>query len=249
MKLGVRAGKIDEIRTELLVVGRFEGKHSLSPSLGRINRKLRGMIKENIDSGEFSGKPNKIVLLHTMGLIPASRVMLVGLGKKDDFKLDTLRKAMATAATRARGIGASSVLVDMDGIRKAGPSVERLARTMVEGAILGLYRFTEFKKPKDDEKKEIKALQIVSEDSRVRSASRKGLSEGEIVGETVCYVRDINSRPGNYATPEYLARQSRSIARKYGLSCKVLNMKEIERLKMGGRFWLWEAGAGCSRSS
>ena len=234
MKLGVRAGKIDEIRTELLVVGRFEGKHSLSPSLGRINRKLRGMIKENIDSGEFSGKPNEIVLLHTMGLIPASRVMLVGLGKKDDFKLDTLRKAMATAATRARGIGASSVLVDMDGIRKAGPSVELLARTMVEGAILGLYRFTEFKKPKDDEKKEIKALQIVSEDSRVRSASRKGLSEGEIVGETVCYVRDINSRPGNYATPEYLARQSRSIARKYGLSCKVLNMKEIERLKMGG---------------
>ena len=65
-------------------------------------------------ASEFKGKPNEIVLLHTMGLIPASRLMLLGLGKKDDFKLDTLRKAMGTAAKKGRAWeGASALLSNM----------------------------------------------------------------------------------------------------------------------------------------
>ncbi len=45
-----------------------------------VDRALHGWLRGLLKSGEFEGKQNQTVLLHTQGRIPAKRVLLVGLG-------------------------------------------------------------------------------------------------------------------------------------------------------------------------
>ena len=233
MKVEVKSCKLDEVKAELMIIGRFEGERSLTPSLRRIDRALKGMIKEGIESGEFKGKPNEVLLLHTMGLIPTRRLLLVGLGKKEKFSLDILRRAVATAAKRGRDINVGTISVNMGADVKDNHPVERLAGAAVEGAMLGLYRFREYRKDEKDSEGEVRSLQLIVEENKALGESRRGAREGRIIGESVCYVRDLNNRPANLATPDYLARQARSIARKYGLKYRVLNASDMERKKMG----------------
>ena len=246
MRVDVKSGKLDDVKTDVMIIGHFEGKSALPSHLKRVDKALKGSLKGSIQSGEFKGKPNEMLILHTMGLIPASRLMLVGLGKKEKFALDVLRKAIATASKKAREISCRTVSIDIGAYANGIQPVDQISRTIVEGAMLGLYRFREYKTSRDGDGGEVRSLQIIAEDARLLADARRGSREGRIIGDSVYFVRDINNRPGNWATPEHLARQARAIARRDGLSCRVLDRRGIERLKMGG---ILAVGAGSRNES
>ncbi len=176
--------------------------------------------------------------------MPSRRLLLIGLGKKDKFSLDTLRKAMAAAALKGRDINTGTISTKIDIDNDGGYPVGKLARATVEGVMLGLYRFDEYHKGKKNDDGEIKTLHLIVEENKALRESRKGAREGQIIGESVCYVRDLNNSPGNLATPDYLARQARSISRKYGLKCTVLNSRDLEVKKMGA---ILAVGSGSRR--
>lgn len=243
MKIAVKSGKVDKIRAELTILGRFEDEKSMAPSLARLDKSLKGIVKESIDSKEFKGKPNEILLLHTIGLVPARRLMLVGLGKKGEFRLDTLRKAMSTAARRGNAIHVKSIMIGLEIDKIRDHPVENLARATVEGLLLGLYRFGDYNSGENDAV-EVESVQLVVEDPKSLRAVGKGVKEGQIIGESVNLSRDLNNTPGNKATPEYLANQARSIARRCGLACNVMNHRELEKRKMGA---ILAVGGGSGR--
>jgi leucyl aminopeptidase len=171
--------------------------------------------------------------------------MLVGLGKKKKYDLDVLRKSIASAARKTRELNIKTLSVFLGENLKVDKRFDRTARALVEGTVLGLYKYRDFKKMKKDEG-EIKSLEIVVEESKIRRAVGKGAREGQAISESVSYVRDLNNKPGNVATPDYLARQARSISRKYGLGCKILGEKDLEKLKMGA---ILAVGTGSSLPS
>src|SRR5919197_4405681 len=98
----VKRGRIDSEPSELLVLTHSEGESTLGKHLAVIDRALGGWLRDVLKSGEFQGKLNQTVMLHTHGRIPAKRVLLVGLGKKKDMRVDYVRQAMATATKQAR---------------------------------------------------------------------------------------------------------------------------------------------------
>jgi leucyl aminopeptidase len=243
MKIAVKSGKIDTIKTELTILGRFEDEKSMTQALTRLDKSLKGIVKESIDSKEFKGKPNEILLLHTIGMLPSRRLMLVGLGKKDEFRLDTLRKAMASAARKGKAIHVKSITIGLEIDRIRDHPVEDLARAVVEGLVLGLYRFGDYS-AEEENAGEVKSIQIIVEDPKSLRAARKGVGVGQIVAESVNLTRDLNNTPGNRATPGYLAGKARSIARRHGLTCTVMNHRELEKRKMGA---ILAVGGGSDR--
>jgi hypothetical protein len=81
MKIRAVKGNLCKIKDEVIVIGVFEGKKSLSKQVLEIDTSMGGLIKKVIASGDFKGKFNQKKLLYTVKDINSKRILLAGLGK------------------------------------------------------------------------------------------------------------------------------------------------------------------------
>ncbi|MCA1553343.1 MAG: hypothetical protein LC737_03100, partial [Chloroflexi bacterium] len=146
MQLNVKQGRIQDETADTLVVNLFEGVKSPGGATGAMDAALDGMIGDVLTSGDFKGNLNSTLVLYPRGAIGAKRVLVVGLGKADTFGLDQARQAAASAAKKARELGAKSLTSIVHGAGIGGLAVQDAAQAVAEGALLGLYRFDEFKR-------------------------------------------------------------------------------------------------------
>ncbi len=104
MRVTVKVGQPAKEATEALVIGLFE--NGLAPQASiRLDEVLGGMIGDLIDSGDFSGKADQSSLLYPRGAIPARRVLVIGLGKKEKFDLETVRQSIGKACSKIQKMG------------------------------------------------------------------------------------------------------------------------------------------------
>ncbi len=218
---------------EIMVFSHFEEERTLRDEAAAVDRALGGALRELIKSAEFEGKANQVSVFHTQGKIPAKRVLLVGLGKKKDARLDAVRQAMGSAAKRAHQLGASSfhaVLPDL-GIPRAGAS--QVAQAMVEGAMLGGYEFRAYRTEDSNHRKGPTRLTLlVSRADRLKD-SEEGVRRGRASAEATWLVRDLCNHPSNVMTPTRIVQEAKSVAKERGVRLKVLEQRDMERMGMG----------------
>ncbi len=65
-------------------------------------------------------------------------------------------------------------------------------------------------------------------------AARGGLRRGCMLGEGSNEARRLGSTPPNIATPAWIARQARSLAKRSGMKCSVISAARARELGMGG---------------
>src|SRR5512147_47166 len=101
MKIQVVQGSIQDTTADVLIVNLFEGVGLPAGATGAVDKALNGALTDVIRSGDYRGKLNEVTVLYSRGTVPATRVIVVGLGKVQDFTLDRVRQAAAWAARRA----------------------------------------------------------------------------------------------------------------------------------------------------
>src|SRR5262249_17325306 len=153
---------------------------------------LGGLLTDVLKSERFEGKTGQISHFHTAGRITAGRVLVVGLGQRKAGDAEPVRRGAAAAIRRARDLGASSAAVFIAG---DGLPARQRAQAIVEGAILGTYRFDRYLKEKSD--KVIQSLAVVEPDRRHQAAVREGTRLGEIWADATCVARDLVNEPAN----------------------------------------------------
>ncbi|MBI5748868.1 MAG: leucyl aminopeptidase [Nitrospinae bacterium] len=230
MKVYLKKESIEKHKTGCMVVGVFEGKKP--EGLAKIiDKRLNGLVSKLFKDKDFEGKPNQTRLIYTQGRIPAERVLLVGLGKEKEFKIEKMRQASGNSSKAVRDLGLkkfSTVLAQIK-IKKV-PDYE-ISKAVTEGAILSLYDFTNYRTEKREEIKRVDEIALLIE--KESKEIKKGLDDGFKISEAVYIARDMINHPANTATPTYLSEQAKRIARKSGIKCKVLDRADMERLKMG----------------
>ncbi|HZE89480.1 MAG TPA: M17 family peptidase N-terminal domain-containing protein, partial [Verrucomicrobiae bacterium] len=100
------AGAATSARAEALVVYALQGAKGVE---GVESGKLRASLEALVRSEGFRAKRGTTLLLHTAGLFPAKRVLIAGLGRREDLDLDAIRAAAGAAARRADQSSASSI--------------------------------------------------------------------------------------------------------------------------------------------
>ena len=145
MQVTVEVGRTEATSAEVLVLLHCEGDALAAQDTARLDKAVDGALSTLVNSKEFEGKPNEVLLYHTHGKVPAKRLVLVGLGKKNEVTTETIRQAMGSAAKRVRQTKAESFSVALPTVRPQGMSVLDVAQAMVEGAILGSYQFTVYR--------------------------------------------------------------------------------------------------------
>jgi leucyl aminopeptidase len=215
VEVSFRRGAPGDTGADTRVVGVFDGDAPEDAA-----------ARDLLDSGEARTAPRKVAVTHEeAGDGPRRRVVVVGLGKREDFDAEGARVAAAAAAKRAGEIGSRSLswaLPDADG---------DAAGALVEGTLLALYRFDRFKSSSGDDE----------EPARVGSLELSGngdvagdVERGRVVAEAQNAARDLQNLPSNVATPEYLAERAEEVARRHeALSFEALDREAIVNLGMG----------------
>jgi leucyl aminopeptidase len=231
MKIVVKKGEIIEFKTEAVIVPCFEDGRGLHGKVKLLDKKSRGLIKEIVGAGDFEGKLFQVSVTYTGGIIPAKRIVLVGVGKKADFTTEKLRGAFATAARYVRSLRIKEFSTSLDFIYLNRPLAE-IAKAVVEGVSLGLYQYTSFKTIDKDKIGAIKEFTIIEENEKAYSVIRAAAKEAEIISCAVSFARDMVSAPGNEMTPTDMAHEARKIAKKKNVKLRVLDEGEIDKIGM-----------------
>ena len=241
MDIRVVAEDVTKFKGDALVVNMFEGVKTPGGATGAVDAILGGAIRKLIQAGEVTGKWGEQTLLHTSGVLLADRVLVVGLGKAEDFTLDRVRQVSAEASKHLRKIAARRIGTIVHGAGThvgahagaqtgtGGLNAAQAAQALAEGAMLGLYRFTRYKK-NDEDAREIEVLTILERDHEKVRAMSQAVRRGRLLAEATNSARDLVNEPGNALTPTELARRAKQIARRGRIRCQVLGPAELRRL-------------------
>ena len=184
----------------------------LGGATAAVDAALGGAIARLIQAREATGKWGEQTLIHTLGRLRAERVLVVGLGKAEELTLDRIRAAAGEAARALRKAGARRIGSIVHGAGAGGFNVAQATQAVVEGTLLGLYRFTRYRTT-NDAGKAIERVTIVERDRQHLKAMTEAVRRGRILAEATNAARDLVNEPGNTLTPTELARRARAMAR------------------------------------
>lgn len=195
---------------DTVVVGVFEGEDIAHDLPG-------GALQELLQSGEARRKFKRLAVTHHDG----KRVILIGLGQREQFDAERARVAAAVAHARARDLGASTLCWEVPH-HVSEPVVEGL----VHGTLLHAYRFERYKPSENS--RQVKTLLVsahhdVSEPARVAA----------ILAAAQNRARDLGNTPSNDLPPSVLATYAEELAGRLGLGHTVLGEGAIREEGMG----------------
>ncbi|RAP77127.1 leucyl aminopeptidase [Paenibacillus montanisoli] len=229
------------------VVVSFISKEELKkPSAaGWVHPQLDEALRQHAEKELFKGDPRETLVLPTLGLLPESHVLFVGIASSDHLTVDGLRDAAAAAAKAAKRLKAVAIkqlLPQALSVGTAVFTVSQAAQAMTEGYVMGLY--TRKTAKKNDARKQSQTVSRVAfartetmPEPLAAAASEQwacGIRRGKVFAESVLYARDLTNLPGDRLTPAKLAEEAETLAKGYGLKVEILDEKTCEEQGMGG---------------
>jgi leucyl aminopeptidase len=228
MDIKVSNGTILTTAADAVIIGLLEG----AAAAGEVDQALDGLLGELIRANDFRGKLNEEAVLYSRGVIPSPRVIVIGLGKAEELSLDHIRQASATGARKARQLGCKSIATMLHGGEDKSADFSLAAQTVVEGVLLGLYRWrTNHTEPAD--RAEIESLTLIESDAGKVDAVTAGIAAGQAIAAGVYRARDLVNQAPNYMTPAALANAAEDMAKSVGAKCTVHDLEWIQSQKMG----------------
>src|SRR5258708_11152720 len=119
MKFQGIAGNFAEANVDALAVAVFKGEKVTSGVLKDLDKLTGGLISAVVKAEEFKGDAGEVALLRFVakGNVKASRLLLVGVGEKKDYKTHSVARLSGTATRflRKRNIKSFALLPRGDG--------------------------------------------------------------------------------------------------------------------------------------
>ncbi|HEY9749960.1 MAG TPA: leucyl aminopeptidase, partial [Allocoleopsis sp.] len=210
---------------DILALGLFEDGVELTGDLATLDGKLAGTLKELIAEAEFKGKEGSSVLTRVGGGSAIRKVLLVGLGKPDSLKLESLRRAAAVAVRQARREKGKTLAMQFPVWNgQADASTQAIA----EGAELAAYQDTRFKSESEDKNSQLEQIELLGLGDQSAAIQRaRQICSGVILA------RELVAAPPNVVTSITLAETAQAIAQEHGLEVEILEQEDCEKLGMG----------------
>ncbi|MCL5024762.1 MAG: leucyl aminopeptidase [Nitrospirae bacterium] len=222
MNVIIKDIKEAECACDALVLTLCEGEKA--DVYGETDASLKGLLSHVISTKEFEGKQNQLCLLHSMNSAGPERVLLAGLGKKEEITPERVRQAGGKAVSYLFGLGVKDIALSSAHLLPLGQS----PMPFIEGGLLSLYRFRKYKKDKENAEGLERFTIVGKPDKTLFEAA------GSVVAtvSAVNLARDLVNTPSNDMTPAVLAKTAKGIARGK-VSLKVLERSDAEKEGMG----------------
>ncbi|WP_328607586.1 leucyl aminopeptidase [Amycolatopsis sp. NBC_00345] len=222
-------------RADVVVIGTLQGEDgpTLAVGAGIADAAFDGKLAEVLAALGASGKAEEVVKVPTLGKLPASVVLAVGLGKPKDGAVtaEQVRRAAGAAGRALAGTERAFVTLSALDLQAA-----------VEGTALGAYAFTEYRSEKGDGP--LAKADFVSPEDGAAREHKATLKAATAIAESVIIARDLINTPPNDLFPASFADRAKKLAEAGGLDFEVLDEKALKRKGFGG---ILGVGGGSSR--
>ena len=234
MEFTIKTGSPAKLKTGLLVLGAFAGG-KLPALTAAADGAADGRIASLIKRGDLDDKAGATLLLPELSGVHAERVLLVSLGKEDDFGDKAYRDALGAAAKALAATPAKDAVIALADVeldkRELPWRVQQAARILADGA----YRFDTLKSDKDRKDKKHRGAKklalLVS--SEITAELDTAVLQGHAIATGMALAKDLGNLPGNICTPTHLAETAESLGKQYKFEVEVLNRADMEKLGMG----------------
>ena len=229
MQTAAITGNFTEANVDALAIVVYKDEKSSSGVLKELDKLAGGHIASTLKTDEFSGDAGETCLLRLTpkGKLKASRLLLVGVGDKKDYKPSGVSIASGTATRVLRKFGVKSFAFSP---RCDGPAVE-IAQNTVQGAVTSQFELDKYK-TKDKNDKAVNSIVVHIEGANA-GEMKSGASRGSAVGESMNFTRDLANEPPNILTPTEMANRAAKMAKAVGLKIEVLDEAKMKKLGMG----------------
>jgi len=180
----------------------------------------------DVPKEKFEGKLLQTFVTDTVGKAKYAKLLVVGLGKKEEFRMDFLRRAAGTAVRYAAGTKEKELTIHLPSKFIGKSELLRMVQAITEGALLSGYKFHHYKTKKDD-LFYVEKVHVLSNDD-----ISEGIRLGTIYATAQNYSREIDEHPANIASPHWVVGEAKKLAKKYGLHLTVLDKHEMKKKGM-----------------
>lgn len=229
MEFITAVGRADTIKTDAIVVG-VHADGELTPTAKALDSASKGAIKAAVKSGDMTGKRGTWLPLLGLSGIAAPRVLLTGLGAKEDFTERHFTDAVRTSVKAFNGAAKSVTVAALEWQvkkRDAGWQAYSLAIAARETS----FRTDELKSKRDPDTNGAATVGVLL---KARNAGvERALRNGSAIANGMELTKRLGNLPPNVCTPTFLADEARKLAKKWKLDIEVLETKQLEALKMG----------------
>jgi leucyl aminopeptidase len=226
MEFSTTTAHAEAVKADAVAVGVF-ADGELTASARALDKASRGAIKAAIKSGDMTGKRGTQVALRGLTGVTAARVLLVGLGSRDDFSDRAFAEAARGVVKAFPGVAETAVAATEWSVK--GRDSEWLARQFAIAAREAVFRSDELKSKKDDTNGPSRMLLILPARG---AAAERGLKQGTAIANGMALTKRLGNLPPNICNPTFLADEARKLAKQWKLGVDVLETKQLEALKM-----------------
>ena len=228
MQINLDTKPFATLETDALVTYVFEESDPIHGRIAELDRLAGGLLGRLTKSCELTGKTLEFTLIHVPTGLKATRLLLVGAGKREQANTATVRKVAGAALRylKARGVHKFAFVV------RESDLTGETAQAITEGALAADFETDKYKTDKKNDKS-IESLTIAGFGDTEKNAAEKGITRGRTIAEAQNFARDLVNEPSNKLTPSILANKAEAMAKEAGLTIDVLDEKRIAELKMG----------------
>jgi leucyl aminopeptidase len=224
LKVMVATTPIADLRGPLLAVLLAENGDAPEP----IDECAAGVIRSTQKRGDFRGREDDVAVLYPAGeSAGVERVVLAGLGKAADVDEERVRRAVGRVIREAERLRVETAgFVTAQIAAASGIAEGRVAHVIAEAAVLAAWDYRDLRTVADSEPGRVDSITLFTDDASAGTV-RASAEAGEIFGRAANLARGLAIRPGNIATPAYLASAAKSLADRFGMKLTVLDREAI----------------------
>ncbi|HEY5237404.1 MAG TPA: M17 family peptidase N-terminal domain-containing protein, partial [Rhizomicrobium sp.] len=231
-----------DIRAGALIVGAGEGA-ALTPAAARADAASGGALSRAVKSSRFTGKSGQMLELLAPASVKASRIILAGMGKAEEFSAVSAEHLAAGVVAKLLTSGETEATFQIDVPKDGKLKPGALAAHLAMGAKLRSYRFVTYRtKDLEDHQPTLTKVTIATRNADAAKREWKSL---EPVANGMFFARDVVNEPPNVLFPAEFSARAKALT-KLGLKVEVLGEAEMKKLGMNA---LLGVGQGSERES
>jgi leucyl aminopeptidase len=215
---------ISSLRTKLLVNYVFTDEVS-TLSLSDITNDFDPIIREIVESKEFTGKEGSMSVIHNTAGSSIKRVLLLGMGDRKKLEPEKTRNLTGKVVNKSKELAADEfVIIPFKNIDNEHVSA------IVEGIKLSDYSFSNYKK--DEDSTDLNQVRILT--GKDLPAIQNIIKSTSVISDAVIFTRDISNLPPNDCSPKVLASFSEKLSANSKIKVRVIKKEEMETYGFGG---------------
>ncbi|MCB1651514.1 MAG: leucyl aminopeptidase [Alphaproteobacteria bacterium] len=233
MSISVSFQKEHKTQPSMIVVLAYEGDEgvSLQPVSG-LEASLVSLAKRALEANvQFKGRLGDFISVVTPEGSVAARLGVLGLGKAE--ALSALRAEEAGgkfyAALSSLGVAGVSLYVG-DKLPQPDLTLDMLAASLANGAVLRGYKFERYKAPPKEMLPELKTLEVVCTHP---ANAKKAYEKLSCVSQGVFQARDLVNMPPNDLYPDAYAKIIKDTLKPLGVEVEIFDEKKLQKMGAG----------------